>query len=293
MKTYFLKSAEGDADPFPFSISRALLHREGFIPHGHAYTELVIIIGGRGIHKTGQAVYPVRRGDIFVIRRGESHGFEDGRQLEMYNLSLDAAFYRGEDFRDNAGVALLFDLEPRFREAGNSDAMFHADPLQMDRIIPLCAVLEEELRLKDQGYKGMFKSLLTQLMILLGRYYTSGEAPSAVRLQRLAAALEEMERDALLNVDLKQLAERHGYSAAHFTRLFRKVYGLSPLQYILQQRLGRAAALLRDGELSISETAWRCGFTDSNYFSRLFRSKMGMSPRDYRKSAGEPRASES
>ena len=65
-------------------------------------------------------------------------------------------------------------------------------------------------------------------------------------------------------------------------RLFRKYTGVSPAAYLSGLRLEHAAELLKSPECSITETAFRCGFSNLAYFSRVFRQKYGLSPREYR-----------
>ena len=78
------------------------------------------------------------------------------------------------------------------------------------------------------------------------------------------------------------LAERAGMSVRSFHRHFRAATGHAPLDYVLRQRMATAKELLRaDPAVRIGEVAARCGFEDSNYFSRVFRSHAGVAPRDF------------
>lgn len=65
-------------------------------------------------------------------------------------------------------------------------------------------------------------------------------------------------------------------------RLFRTATGTTPIEYLLEVRLRRAAELLRRTGLPVGEVAARCGFHDSNYFSKRFRALYGVSPRTFR-----------
>lgn len=85
-------------------------------------------------------------------------------------------------------------------------------------------------------------------------------------------------------MSVEDIARIAGYSRHHFTRLFEKECGASPLAYLLQIRIGHAAELLKTSALPIREISLRSGFTDANYFSRAFRKYIGISPGDYRRS---------
>lgn len=67
-------------------------------------------------------------------------------------------------------------------------------------------------------------------------------------------------------------------SISHFSKIFRQVYHLSPMDYLQQIRLEKARHLLCKSELSVAEIAIACGFDNSNYFSRLFKKKHGVPP---------------
>ncbi len=86
------------------------------------------------------------------------------------------------------------------------------------------------------------------------------------------------------NPTVKQLADRVGYSPAHFSKRFRSAFGATPSEYMNRRRIERACVLLRTTELSVSAIAEALGFYDSSYFSNFFRNKTGLSPNFYRKS---------
>ncbi|NQU43735.1 helix-turn-helix transcriptional regulator [bacterium] len=78
-----------------------------------------------------------------------------------------------------------------------------------------------------------------------------------------------------------------GCSYAHAGRVFRETYGISPVEYMNAIRIERARLFLRDTDLSISEAAYRVGFSSAAYFSRLFKRLTGLSPREFRESQRE------
>lgn len=84
-------------------------------------------------------------------------------------------------------------------------------------------------------------------------------------------------------IDLNHLARECYLSPSQFRRNFRKLLGKSPLQFILNVRLQAAANLLTNSRLSVTEIALKCGFNESNYFTRQFRQHIGINPSEYRK----------
>jgi AraC-like DNA-binding protein len=83
-------------------------------------------------------------------------------------------------------------------------------------------------------------------------------------------------------VRMKTLTRLAGMSESTLARAFHKVMGCSPIDHVIRVRIGHAAELLRRSDMRITEAAFECGFTDSNYFARQFRKVMGVSPRQHR-----------
>ncbi|MGH6892561.1 MAG: helix-turn-helix domain-containing protein [Dongiaceae bacterium] len=86
-------------------------------------------------------------------------------------------------------------------------------------------------------------------------------------------------------VDLDDAAGQAGLSAFHFLRLFARVLGVTPHQYLVRSRLRRAARLLADDARSITDIAYEVGFGDLSNFVRTFHRAAGVSPRGFRRAA--------
>jgi AraC family L-rhamnose operon transcriptional activator RhaR/AraC family L-rhamnose operon regulatory protein RhaS len=71
-------------------------------------------------------------------------------------------------------------------------------------------------------------------------------------------------------------------SKRSFLRAFQQATGSSPIAWLIEQRIQRAALLLRRTDQSITDIAFQVGFTDSNYFTRQFTKLTGLAPSRYR-----------
>ena len=83
--------------------------------------------------------------------------------------------------------------------------------------------------------------------------------------------------------DFAREAEKLNITSTHFRRLFKSMCGLPPQQFLLQNRLRKAAQLLCSGNAPIKEVAFLAGWDNVFYFSRLFREQYQLSPGNYRR----------
>jgi AraC family transcriptional regulator len=96
---------------------------------------------------------------------------------------------------------------------------------------------------------------------------------------------EYIESNLDADVSLHMLAELAHLSADHFVRAFRGATGTTPHRFVLDQRLGHAAAMLKADRASIADVAHACGFRSAAHFSVKFHARFGVTPSQYRRSA--------
>ena len=83
-------------------------------------------------------------------------------------------------------------------------------------------------------------------------------------------------------LDVQALADLAGLSRAHFSRVFKNCEGVSPAEFVLAERMRRAASPLVSSASSVKEVSHDCGFEDPNYFAKAFRRRFGVSPTEFR-----------
>jgi AraC-like DNA-binding protein len=101
-------------------------------------------------------------------------------------------------------------------------------------------------------------------------------------LVRLRQARDRMDRDYAKPLDVTALARAAYMSPGHFSRSFRAAFGESPYSYLMTRRIERAKALLRRGDLSVTEVCFEVGCTSLGSFSSRFSELVGESPSAYR-----------
>jgi AraC-like DNA-binding protein len=105
-----------------------------------------------------------------------------------------------------------------------------------------------------------------------------GLAPGALR-----RVTEYIDSHLSEDVALETLAAHAGLSTYHFARAFKQSVGMPPHRYLLQQRVKRAAELLKQSEQPLTAIAQSLGFADQSHFSRSFHWLMGMAPSEFRR----------
>ncbi|HVE22919.1 MAG TPA: AraC family transcriptional regulator [Acidocella sp.] len=195
-----------------------------------------------------------------------------------------------------------YDLSPACPEAGPSpDARPHAQAeparppsgrhdedgqatatLIAAKLIALCRAAGAG----DGGLASFLDNLLAAVTARLDRIDEHGTAAS----HRLAtwqenAAKKLMTQDLSCPPSLQALASACGMSASGFARAFRGSTGMSPRQWLISVRIGRARDMLADSAVPLSAIALDCGFCDQSHFTRTFTQLVGKTPAIWRREA--------
>ncbi|MYR05571.1 helix-turn-helix domain-containing protein [Gordonia sp. SID5947] len=117
---------------------------------------------------------------------------------------------------------------------------------------------------------------------------TSSDDQRLRDLARLRRVRDRIDREYAQPLDVESLARGAHMSAGHLSREFRRVYGESPYSYLMTRRIERAMALLRRGDLSVTEICFAVGCSSLGTFSTRFTELVGMSPSAYKRHDGDP-----
>ncbi|MEU4108264.1 helix-turn-helix transcriptional regulator [Streptomyces sp. NPDC048208] len=114
---------------------------------------------------------------------------------------------------------------------------------------------------------------------------SSGDARRLRDLRLLRRVRDRIDREYARPLDVEALARGVNMSAGHLSRQFRAAYGESPYSYLMTRRIERAMALLRRGDLSVTEVCFEVGCSSLGTFSTRFSELVGMPPSVYRTEA--------
>ncbi len=120
---------------------------------------------------------------------------------------------------------------------------------------------------------------------------TSTTAEQRLRdLARLRRVRDRIDREYAQPLDVEALARGAHMSAGHLSREFRQAYGESPYSYLMTRRIERAMALLRRGDLSVTDVCFAVGCSSLGTFSTRFTELVGVPPSVYRREAADATA---
>src|SRR5882757_9820827 len=113
----------------------------------------------------------------------------------------------------------------------------------------------------------------------------SAEAQHLLDLARLRRVRDRIDREYAQPLDVEALARDVHMSAGHLSREFKRAYGEPPYSYLMTRRIERAMALLRRGDLSVTDVCFEVGCSSLGTFSSRFTELVGVPPSTYRREA--------
>ncbi len=159
-----------------------------------------------------------------------------------------------------------------------------------ERLARLARDLSEELSEEAAGQELVVGALVEQTLVHLLRRYANVRRSDQLELsraglvdRRIRRAVELMHARLERDLPLEEIAEAAHLSPFHFARLFKKLTGATPHNYLAALRAARAQSLLSETDLSVTEIGARVGYGSSSHFAKAFRQATGISPRDFRR----------
>jgi AraC-like DNA-binding protein len=150
--------------------------------------------------------------------------------------------------------------------------------------LPRASALFERVRLRDNADLDEAGYSITEAVLASASGASFRDvAPHPSHAARMADAIDEIERSCCQPLSLSAVANAVDLSPFHFLRVFRRVTGTTPHQYLIGARLRLAVQLLLDTEKPITEIASEVGFEDLSNFINTFHRVVGASPREYRR----------
>ena len=248
--------------------------------HWHDEIEIIYVKQGR-LHVTINNIeYEGIEGDIFLLNpRVFSSVFSYDLRKEKYNIlfMLELINFKAED-----------DVEEKyFKPLKEGKIMFvnHLTKHVLYKKVLECVlnVVEANEDKKDM-YQFETKIMLLQIVYLLIKNTPIthlDEIGKNLKLKR--EILSYIDRKYINKISLKEISDNFHMSEKYFSRYFKNCFKITFVEYVNSVRLEKAASLLSTTDLSVTEVALQCGYTNISYFIRSFKKVFGTSPHVFRK----------
>jgi len=228
-----------------------------------------------GGYKTSCSLYFTEQGNHSVYMNGEKYDVKAG-DIVFQNKNI---FYKstGKHYLTHYGIA--FNIHKNSSTDILDTVMSVKKPEKYKVLFEEAAILYDT---KPPLYKLRIKVLIYEIICMLATEQLNHETGRKHPLieKSITYMNANLYNSSLL---LSEVAKQSDISFNHFRKLFKEQYGITPIEYVTNERLTKAKKLLIHSPMTIDEIAKSCGFNSSVYFYRIFKKNTGVTPSDYRK----------
>lgn len=240
--------------------------------HWHFEPEIIRVLSGGLDVRLDEDTITAREGDIIFINSGLLHA------AAPKNCVYECIVFEWSLLSDNGAPSWY---EP-FLNRNYSIEPLHTDA--SDPIYTLLWSLFEAMANKTDGQELIIRGLLLQFFGCVfshGLYRLEHRAAKSGQT-KIKKALRFIETNYNTSISLNQISALSEMSPKYFCRVFKETTGRTPVDYLNYYRVYRAASQLKITEDSVTEIAYRCGFSDLSYFIKTFRRYKGVTPHRFR-----------
>jgi AraC-like DNA-binding protein len=269
---------------FPFWAIKGK-HTEAFYSHTHDFIELEIVVDGTADHIVEGKTYQIGKGDVLVLLPGYVHELQNVNELEIYNFKfdLDKLILLDTDIEKLSGFQSLFLYQPMKQYYNEYHSYMYLEDDKLNEAKLLCDLVLAEWDERKDGYKWVIKSYFLALITYLSRNFSPNAASNFCKAQDIIKTVSFIHENLNCKITLSQLSSMSCLSERQYSRVFKGIYGVSPIDYVINCRLTLACKMMKNTRLSIQQICTACGFADKVSFSRLFRNRFKITPGEYRK----------
>lgn len=148
----------------------------------------------------------------------------------------------------------------------------------------LIFIFTEDNTAKDFFANLVLQELLVRLMQTQARHILLEHPRQQAHSNRMAHVADFIQKNLQNPLTVLDLSRQAFMSEPHFFRCFKQQFGLSPIEFINEQRIKAARMMLQARDVSVTEVSQACGFNNLNYFLKMFKRATGMTPGEFRRS---------
>ena len=234
----------------------------------HAKGELFYIVDGAGQFQINDKLFPVQAHQLVVVNPNVIHTEVslESHPLEYIVLGIEGLEFTISDAAEGSFCVYTFD--------GNND------------VLPCMRKILTEMQNRESNFQILCQAYMDIIVVQLMRNASVSAVPIHSRLpanRQCATVKRYIDHHYKENLTLDELAEKVSISKYHMAHAFKREYGVSPINYIIDCRIREGKRLLAETDLAPSQIASILGFSSSSYFCKTFSNIEGTSPTEYRK----------
>lgn len=253
--------------------------------HYHNCLEIGFCYKGSGVFLVDNQILPFSKGDVSII-------FSEQIHIANSNLYDPSSWHFV--MIDTKNLLSIFQNEyiSQFTSLGNTpiDFPYILNSQSHPEVWQLVQMIINQLICKKVNYQtsvlGLSLALISSLEVL-SLSFDKPKCNQAIHedYHLLAPALSFISNNLTKSITLEQLSKKCNMSESSFRRYFKKVIGVSPMDFIYTSRIKIASQLLYNKKFSISQVSFEVGYNSLSSFNRHFKKYMGVSPSDWRKNS--------
>lgn len=255
---------------------------ESITSHDHDFFELVYISDGYCLHDMAGRMTLLMAGDLFIIPPGKVHRYMCNGDIKLYNCMFTS------DALNNAVGSRLSSMPMvKFLLNTDHDGFIHAH-LELQERTAISQLLEDmaqEYSQRAPGWDALMHSYVLSLIVHCSRifqHHIGDMHEKRAYMGYVTQALQYIDAHYQDDLTIRDIAGYVGVSNDYFSRQFKQVTGIAPVEYLRRYRFARAMELLADG-MSVTDVAHQVGFRNLCHFSREFKNQLGVTPSQYRR----------
>lgn len=229
---------------------------------------LIYCMDGSGFYVVDGKRHEVKKNQYFILPKGKPHeyGATEGHHWTIYWIHFRGV--AAHVFADGAATPQTIDvtIQSRISERIN----FFEE---------IMTTLQLGNSIEDLRYASSLLVHFLASMRYLGQFR---RAKAGVGKDIVEQAIHYMRENIEQHITMDEVLRYVGYSQSHFSAVFKKKTGMSPLTYFNRLKVEHACHLLKTTDLKVNQICYKVGIEDALYFSRLFSKVMGMSPSEFR-----------
>lgn len=250
------------------------------------FTRIFLVTEGSAmLHSEGGAT-KLTPNHMYIIPAGTLHSYECTGVFTLYYIHIYEGFKNETDVFNR----YIFPIEV---EADDSDRMImellcrNNPEAQLPASNPMSYDNATTFRHNLTRYNNMplHQRMLIRggVLILFSRFLALAQPRLWTTDKRMTRVLQYIHNNLYDDLNIDILSEVACITKFHLIRLFKRSFGVSPLQYINKKKMEKAQLLLLTGDQTVKELAFSLGFSSPAYFSRMFKQITGYTPQEYRR----------